>query len=115
MLCWACLGAAPILAGEYDYGVGLSLTHETNLGRVETSPRAEWIEALFGGFSYVENTADVNARVLAQIERRRFVRHVYGDDTNGFLDGAAVWMIMPRQLAWTVEGTFRQVGLELTA
>jgi Putative beta-barrel porin 2 len=115
MLSWACLGAAPILAGESDFGVGYSLTHETNIGRVETSPRAEWTEALMGGFSYLENTADVSARVLAQMERRHFVRHVYGDDTNGFLDGAAVWTILPRQLAWTVEDTYRQVLLDITA
>src|ERR1700704_6519846 len=74
MLCWACLWAAPVLAGESDYGVGLSLTRESNIGRVETNPRAEWIEALFGGFSYRENTNDVTVRVLTLIERRRFVR-----------------------------------------
>jgi len=115
MLCWACFGATPVLAGQSDFGVGFSLTHETNIGRVETSPRADWAEALMGGFSYRENTAGVSARVLAQIERRRFVRHVYSDDTNGFLDGAAVWVILPRQFAWTVEDTFRQVIIDITA
>ena len=68
-----------------------------------------------GGFAYRENTGDVSARVLAQVERRHFVRHLYGDDTNYFLDGAGVWTISPRQFAWTVEDTFRQVLLDITA
>src|SRR5712671_5041937 len=68
MLCWACLWAAPILAGESDYGVGLSLTHESNIGRVETNPRAEWTQSQMAGFLFREETADVSARVLAQIE-----------------------------------------------
>jgi hypothetical protein len=115
MLCWACLGPAPLLAGQSDFGVGLSLIHENNIGRDETNPRAEWTEALMGGFFYRENTGDVSARVLAQMERRRFARHVYSDDTNYFLDGAGVWTISPRQFAWTVEDTFRQVLLDITA
>jgi hypothetical protein len=115
MLCSACLGAAPILAGESDYGVGLSLTHDSNIGLVDRNPRPEWTQVLMGGFLFREDTVDVNARVLAQIERRHFDRHTFSDDTGGFLEAATVWRIVPRQLAWTVEDTFREVRIDITA
>jgi len=113
MLGWVC--TTPIHAGQTDYGVGLSLTHNSNIARVETNPQSEWTQALMAGLLYQENTIDVTAHVLAQIERRHFYRHANGDDWGGFLDGAAVWTILPRQLTWIVEDTFREVFLDVTA
>jgi hypothetical protein len=110
---WAC--ATPIHAGESGYGVGLSLAHESNIGRTETNPRSEWTQALVVGLFYRENTIDVTARVQAQVERRHFYRHTFGDDTGGFLDGAAVWTILPRQFTWAVEDVFREVQLNIAA
>jgi hypothetical protein len=110
---WAC--ATPIHAGEFDFGVGLSLAHNSNIARVETNPQSEWSQALMAGLSYRENTIDVTARVLGQMERRRFYNHTFSDDTGGFLDGAAVWTILPRRFTWAVEDAFRQVLLNITA
>ncbi|MGC2518191.1 MAG: outer membrane beta-barrel protein [Burkholderiales bacterium] len=67
------------------------------------------------GVLYQENTIDATAHVLAQIERRRFLRHTNSDDTGGFLDGAGIWTISPRRFTWTVEDTFREVLLDVTA
>jgi hypothetical protein len=113
MLGWAC--AAPIQAGQSDFGAGLSLTYDSNVARVETNPRSEWTRALMVGLSYRENTADVTARVLVQLETRHFYHHTFSDDTSGFLDSAAVWTILPRRLTWSVDETYRQVLLTITA
>src|SRR5207247_2894664 len=86
-------GCAPALAGQYDYGAGFALTHDSNITRTSTDPRAEWTEALFAGVAYAERTVDLTARLLAQVERRSFVRNTYRDDTGYFLNGAAVWKI----------------------
>jgi len=113
MLGWAC--STPIQAGEFGYGVGLSLSHDSNIGHTETNPQSEWTRVLVAGLFYRENTIGVTARVLAQVERRHFYRHTFPDDTGGFLDGAAVWTILPRQFTWAVEDVFREVQLNIAA
>ena len=112
MLGWA-FGAS-VYAGESGFGVGLSLAHDSNIARVETGPQSEWTRALILGLFYRENTADVSARVLAQVERRHFYHHVFRDDTGGFLDGAVVWTISPRRLTWVSEDTYREIQLNIT-
>jgi hypothetical protein len=122
LLCWAGAGGAPVLAGQYDFGLGYSLTHDSNITRGSSNPPgcvsppcAEWTEQLFGGFGYEEHSAELNARVVAQAERRHFVRNVYHDDNGFFLDGAAVWTISPRRFTWTVQDVFREMNTNLTA
>src|ERR1700704_1911796 len=110
MLGWAC--ATPSHAGQSDFGVGLSLARSSNITRVETNPQSDWTQAVMAGLSYRESTIDVNARVLAQVERRRYSRHTFSDDTAEFLDGAAVWLVLPRRLTWNIEDTFRQTLLD---
>ena len=112
---FTCPGAAPALAGQYDYGAGLALTHDSDITRTSTDPRAEWTEALFAGIGYAERTVDLAARVLAQVERRSFVRNTYQKDTGYFLNGAAVWTIAPQQFTWTVEDIATESLLNLTA
>ena len=109
-----CPGWAPALAGEYDLGAGFLLAHDSNITRT-ADPRAEWTETWFAGVGYSERTADLTARLLAQVERRDFVRNTYQNDTAYFLNGAAVWTIAPQQLSWTVEDFAGESVLNLTA
>ena len=90
------------------------LAHDSNITRT-TDPRAEWTETQFAGIGYSERTADLTARLLAQVERRHFVRNTYQNDTAYFLNGVAVWTIAPQQLSWTVEDVATQSLLSLTA
>jgi len=115
MLYWTGSGCAPVLAGQYDYGVGFSLLHDSNITRSSTDPRAEWTKTLFGGIAYAERTVDLTARLLAQVEKRDFVRNTYQDDTAYFLNGVAVWTIAPQQLSWMVEDFAGESLLNLTA
>jgi hypothetical protein len=78
-------------------------------------PCAEWTETLLGGISYAERTVDFTARLLAQVERRTFLRNTYQDQTLYFANGAAVWTITPQQLSWTVEDVATQSLLSLTS
>jgi hypothetical protein len=109
-----CPGWTPALAGQYDLGAGFMLGHDSNITRT-TDPRAEWTNTWLAGVGYVERTADLTARVLAQVERREFVRNTYHGDTGYFLNGAAVWTIAPQQLSWTVEDLAGESLIELTA
>ncbi len=114
-LSFTCPGCAPALAGQYDYGAGFALRHDSDIKSTSADPRAEWTETLFAGIAYTERTVDLTARLLAQVERRDFVRNTYRDDTGYFLKGAAVWTIVPQRLSWTVEDLAGESLLDLTA
>src|SRR5262245_49339903 len=90
--CWASVSCGPLFAGLFDYGGGTSLTYESNITRTP-APRPEWTAALFGGAAYEEHTVDLNARGLAQIEFRNYLRNVYQDDHSAYINGAAVYTI----------------------
>jgi hypothetical protein len=111
---------APRLPGRlYDVGLGYSVTRNSNItgGSIApgcvSPPCTENTTQLFGGFAYQERNASLDARLVAQAEKRQFVRNAYRDDTGFFFDGAAVWTISPQLLTWAVEDSFREVPLDL--
>lgn len=108
--CWA----ASSLAAQVDYGVGLTASYETNINRVEVGAKPEITESILAGAAVSENTGDMNGHVLAQVERRHFVRGTFSDDTTAYVDGAGLWTITPRRFTWLIEETFREVQLDLT-
>jgi len=110
----AYLGCAPALAGQYDWGAVFMFAHDSNITRT-ADPHAEWTKTLFGGIAYAERTVDLTARLLAQVEKRDFVRNTYQNDTAYFLNGAAVWTMAPQQLYWIVEDLAGESLLNLTA
>lgn len=110
--CWAALSCGPLFAGQYDYGGGYGLAHDSNITRTPY-PQPEWTNALFAGIAYEEHTVDVNARFLAQGEQRYYVFKVFPDDFSAYVSGAAIWTMSP-QLSWVVEENFRQVRVNLT-
>ena len=94
--------------------MGIALDHDSNITRT-TDPHPDWTQSLFGGIGYEERSADLTARLLAQVQRRNFVHNTYPDDTIYFLNGVAVWTIAPQRLSWIVEDYANQSPLSLTA
>jgi hypothetical protein len=115
MLCIAGFGGTPVLAGEFGYLAGDSLTYDSNINRVSNGAIAEWTQSLIGGLAYQESSADLSARLLARVERRNYLRNSYNDENIYDVNGAAVWTISPQQFTWTVEDVARQVQLNITA
>ncbi len=114
ILCWAGAGGEPALAGEVDLGVGLALTHESNITKT-SDPRADRTEQLFAGLAYEERNPELYARLVAQVETRHFTNNTFPDDTGYFFDGTAVWTISPRQFTWSFEDVFQEVNLSLSS
>jgi len=114
ILCWAGAGGVPAFAGEVDLGVGFALTHESNITKT-SDPRADRTEQLFAGLAYEERSAELYARLVAQVERRHFTRDTFPDDSGYFFDGTAVWTISPRQFIWSFEDVFQEVNLSLSS
>jgi len=114
-LCWGGFGGAPVLAGEFDYGAGYALTYDSNISSVPKDAIAEWTQTLIGGFAYQERSADLNARILAEVRWHDYYRNAYSDNKTVFVNGTAVWTISPQQLVWTVEDVSHQVRLDVAA
>jgi hypothetical protein len=114
VLVWACVWPAPTYAAVI-LGVGTSLSYDTNVGRVETNPRPDWIQSLVGGVLYTEKLGSFSARAIAQVEWRHFYRGTFSDDRTGFLDESAIWTIVPQRLTWVLDDTFREVLFDVTA
>lgn len=95
--------------------MGTSLAYDTNVGRVETGARPDLIQSLFGGVLYTERLGAFSARAIAQVEWRHFYRGTFSDDRTGYLDGSALWTIVPQRLTWVLDDTFREVLLNVTA
>jgi len=114
-LCWAGFGSTPVLAGELAYGAGYSLAYDSNINRVPSGATPEFTQTLLGGFAYQERTTNLNARLLAQVERRDYLRQTYTQDKSFFVEGAGVWTILPKQFAWSVEDAARQLRVDIAA
>jgi hypothetical protein len=116
LLCCAGFACAESLAGQSDYGAGLSLAHDTDVALgTEPEPRPDWTETVFMGLGYADSTSSLSTRVAAQVERRKFVRGTYKDDTAYFVNGSSVWTILPQRLTWTVEDVAADALVALTA
>ena len=114
-LCWGGFGGAPVLAGEFDYGVGYALNYDSNISSVPKDEIAEWTQTLIGGFAYQERSADLNARILAEVRWHDYYRNTYSDNKTLIMNGTAIWTISPQQLVWTTEDVGQQVRLDVTA
>jgi len=110
----ACVWSAPTHA-SFILGAGTSLAYDTNVGRVETGAQPDLIQSLFGGVLYTEKLGALSARAIAQVEWRHFYRGTFNDDRTGYLDGSALWTIVPQRLTWVLDDTFREVLLSVTA
>ena len=67
------------------------------------------------GAAYQESTADVNVRFLGQVERRHYLGGAFSDDNTIYIDGSALWSIVPQRLNWIAEDFGREVKIDITA
>jgi len=101
-------------AGELGLGIGYAGTYTDNVNRSEGGSTDEWIHSYIGGFGYRENSADLAARIQAQVEHRDYEHKSYEHETVGSMEAAAVWTISPQRLIWTFEDRFEQVPQDAT-
>jgi len=102
-------------AGDFAYGLGYTGTSSSNVTRVPVNERHEWINSILGGFTYVENNADVTTRLFSQVEYVDYRNKVYGNETLANMSANAVWTISPQQFTWMFDDTYQQLQINATA
>ena len=110
-----CGAVAPLQAGDLAYGFGYAATHSDNIRNVPSNEQDELIHSYLAGFTYVERTTDVIARVRAQAEYRDYRDDIFGDESVFDLKSYLLWTISPQRFTWTLEDTYQQVQISSTA
>jgi hypothetical protein len=108
--------AYPVRAGEFGYGIGYTATRSDNIERVppNADERSDTINAYLFAFSYLENSSNLLARVLAQAEFRDYREEIFGDETVYNLKSSLVWTLSPQRFTWTVEDTYDETQITPT-
>ena len=109
------LGSAPVLAGDFDVGVGYFIAHSSNITQSQNAPIAEQTQAVIGGFAYVERTLELQAQLLAQAEWREYVHNTLNPNSAYYVNGAMLWTISPQQLFWSVADVASEVRVDPVA
>jgi predicted porin len=108
-------GIADTAAGELALGAAYSIQRDDNVTRVQNNPIADTLQTGVVGFAYNQDTDDLKARLVAQASRRVYDQKTYPNENAYYANGAAIWVISPPRLLWTVEDVASQVLLDVTA
>lgn len=106
------LFATAVPAADFAYGFGVVSEYSSNIDQRPVDERHEWINSLFTGMTYAENTADLVARASGQIEYRSYANDTYRNETIGLLDLSMLWTLSPGRATWTIADALRQVTLD---
>lgn len=106
---------SPLQAGQFAYGLGYMATHSDNITREASNERSEVVHSYLAGFSYLENTADLVARVFAQATYYDYQDDVFTDEDVYNLNSSLVWTISPQRFTWTVEDAYEETQIVATA
>ncbi len=101
-------------AGDLGFGLGYTLEYSTNIARTPADEQDEWTHSALVGFSYLELTPEIGARVRGIAEYRYYANDTFEDEAAGTADALILWSISPQQFTWTVEDAYRQVQIDPT-
>lgn len=106
---------APLQAGQFAYGLGYTATRSDNITRASANEISETVHSYLAGFSYLENTADLVARVFAQATYYDYQDDTFSDESVYNLNSSLLWTISPQRFTWTVEDTYEEKRISATA
>jgi len=101
-------------ADQFAYGVGYLGEYSDNITLAPTDPQSDWINSAILGIAYLNNGPDVAAQVRAQAQYRDYQNNVYPDGPLYYVDGAAIWNILPQTLSWSVTDRYDQLTADVT-
>lgn len=101
-------------AGDFAYGLGYTVMGSDNITRAPSNERSDTVHSYLAGFSYLERTADVTARILAQAVYRDYQDDTFGDEGVYNLNSSLLWTISPQRFTWTVEDVYEETQITNT-
>lgn len=105
---------APLQAGQFAYGLGYTATRSDNITRDNANERSETVHTYLAGFSYLENTADIVARIFAQASYYDYQDDIFDDESVYNLNSSLLWTISPQRFTWTVEDAYEEKRISAT-
>ena len=98
-------------AGQFGFSVGYQGEYTNNVQLTPTNPEEDWINTLFAGLMFTENSADLAANIQAQISYLNYSRGIYEDEIRSDLNAAAIWSIVPKRFLWNFADYLSQYPL----
>ena len=101
-------------AADFAYGLQYTAARSDNISRTPSNEISETTHSYLAGFTYLERTSDVTARILAQAEYHDYQDDIFADETVYNLNSSLVWTISPQRFTWTVDDVYEQTQLDTT-
>jgi len=107
------LAVAPIslaetLAVTADAGIGAT----DNITRVPNNPTYESIASVGLGLKLKQSDARLDANVDGDFSYLDYLKHTYGNEVVGRLDGVVKFIVLPERLVWVLQNNFGQVQID---
>lgn len=101
-------------AAQFDYTLGYRAWHSDNVTRIpdEREAQSELINTVSAGFSYLQNTNTISARVLASAAYDYYSNDTFENQTNYSLDAYGEAFIVQRTLSWVVADGYRRLLID---
>lgn len=108
---------APSVAGALDlgYSLGYGLEYTDNALLTPDNKQEEWTNSLRAGFSLLQSSPTVEARIASDAEYRNYKNNTSPDETLFNLNLLGKWNISPQRFSWTVEDYFNQTAINPVA
>ena len=106
---------APLQAGDFGYRLGYTATRSDNIARAPSNERSETFHSYLAGLVYLEQTADVVARVLARVVYRDYQSEAFSDQTVFNMNSSLLWNVSPQRFTWTAVDVYGQSLIDTAA
>lgn len=101
-------------ASQFGYSLGYRAEYSDNITRIpnEREGRSDLINTASAGFSYIENTSTINARVVGAAAYSSYRRSSFENQTNLNLDAYGEAFVVQRTLSWVAADGFRRLQID---
>lgn len=101
-------------ASPFNYNLGYRAEYSDNIARIpnEREAQSELINIVNAGFSYLENSSTINARILGNVAYNQYYHETYENQTTSTLNAYAEAFLLQRTLSWVATDSFRRLQID---
>ncbi len=106
------LGAGSSLAAEFDLFASYSAEYSNNVRLEPTAPIADLAHVINVGTNYQQTGTRIEARILANVQYRKYTNGTFADDLRPSLDASETWFLSPGRFHWFVQDRLSQITVD---
>jgi len=108
--CWAC----NLEASQFDYNLAYRAEYSDNVARIpdDREGQSDLIHTVSTGFSYLQNTNTINARVVGNVAYDHYSQNTFENRTNYSLDAYGEAFIVQQTLSWVAADGYHMLQVD---